>query len=573
MKTSHLAHAAKDARFTVANDFATEYSTALFEAADWLGLEITVDLSIEQIKVPPRYRAADTLQKRFHALLGNTPPNPANTRLLVALVRQQYRCGVPVLVTLKPMWESAKMYSWGESLSSDWFRELLLDVVAENHGPLEELKAFLSREFGAYLIYNRLTQTLEPTEVGLRRGYDGNFEEAVVSKVWDEFGPRTYPRATVVTVLQGHFSSAHASATPTEELSGYLQGYRDTLPTQETLAATVAPRKLSEATGAWADLRDSFKGLWDAYNLTDPLEQELLVRGLLGVVQRQLVPGCPMQWALTLMGGAGTGKSMLGEVMALTAAPAVQASIGDIRYSEVLGASVLVFDELDTQLGPHKELAHMKSFITTTRHRARLSYRRNAQTIPATWSVICTTNADSLPYDDGAGMRRYGVVRVTGDAQDGQRRYEFLKANRERLLAALYLLHLGGYSCNLDAELLGETAPTSEAIVATSDEGALLGAVLPYLADFVTEGEGFKGFTTSNMWHLVAQDFNRPTPNRRVLGEFAKVLVEAGWVQKLTRSRSRVWVPEDYTNSVFQAHPQTREALERARVLLLANLS
>lgn len=484
------------------------------------------------------------------------------------------RLGFPVAKIMEIMAvESQGHPQFVGGVKSGPFLDMARVIVKDEGDIVERIGRFISLKFGAYLCYDPRyggVSILSPaSEINMSAG---NYEHILMTAIRREFSKQLSPAQShsqwLTSVIQDSVRKHLASETPIEELDRVYEGYSHMLP---PLDPEQRPTLLSEGQGNWAVIYQRLAALFKVYDiLGKPREEELMTRGLLGAITRTYSPGSVMQWTLLLQGKGACGKSVLGQIMALDTAPAVLITPSDLGKAKTLesmaGASVVVLDEMDVSVSK-RDIADNKSFLSQTASRIRRAYRRDAETIHHTWTVISTTNAETLPHDDGAEMRRYGLIRLSGGAEEGDKRAKFLIENRRYLQAILVHLYKAGYPIDLCPQLLAMNKETSRDLIEVPGEVSVLEGVVDSLAKLMVTSEGhLLRLTTKTIWQLTSSDRFHP---RRAAG-LTHTLENKGW--KYTRTRnpgsdhSKFWLPPNLPDTirVKALHPDNLHILRKA---------
>ena len=516
----------------------------------------------------------------FVANWANTTINPKHSVGFGTLAQyaeglQRFRrIGLPVAKVMELMANESELHpQFNEGIKSDGFLFMALKVV-ENQGDIsEQIGRFIWLKFGSYLSYDPRYGGITVLPSGSRINMSsGNYEHILIAAIRREFGKRLTPAQSHIqwlqSVIQDSVRSLMASESPTEELERVYKDYCHLFP---PLDPESRPTLISEGTGNWAIIYQRLAALFEVYGiLGNSREEELMTRSLQAIVTRTFNPGAVMQWALLLQGKGACGKSVLGQVMALDTAPAVLITPSDLGKAKTLeamaGSSVVVLDEMDVSVSK-RDIAENKSFLSQTESRIRRAYRRDAETIKHSWTVIATTNSETLPHDDGAEMRRYGVIRLSGGMEEGEKRAMFLVENRRYLQALLVHLHRAGYPIDLGADLVSLNRESSRDLIEVPDEVSMLEGVADSLAKLMVTGEGhLLRLTTKTVWQLISNDKFHP---RRAAG-LTKTLEDKGWKYTRTREKSsdpsKFWLPPNLPDSikVKAFHPDNLHTLRKA---------
>jgi hypothetical protein len=460
-----------------------------------------------------------------------------------------------------------------DGVRSEVFQDMAVSILADEGDLTDRISKFVWLKFGSYLCYEPRYGGVSTLPAAVQMNIStGNYEHVVYTAIRQEFQGQLTPAmanaAFLQSIVQDSIRKHMATESPIGELDRVYAQYKHCFP---ELNPDERPNLISEGKGAWAEMYQRLAPLFDVYGILGcHREEELQTRSLLGIITRTYVPGEVMQWTCLYSGSAGCGKSVIGIIMALDTAPAVVITPSDLGKSKTIeqlaGASVVVLDEMDVSVSK-RDIAENKSFLSQTEFRIRRAYRRDAEPIKATWSVISTTNSETLPHDDGAGMRRYGLIRLSGGMAEGDKRAAFLIENRRYLQAAMVHLHKAGYPINLGADMVALNQETSHDLIEVPDEVHLLNASLETLSRLMfTDSGSILWMTTKTIWELISNEKFHP---RRAAG-ISDTLKSAGWKyrrsQGLGSVNSKFWAPPNCPDEVqvVPIHPDLLPTLRKA---------
>lgn len=208
-------------------------------------------------------------------------------------------------------------------------------------------------------------------------------------------------------------------------------------------------------------VRDYLKNLiWDGQHRVDTLlidylgaEDTVLNRTitrktLVAAVARVFHPGCKFDYALTLMGEQGIGKSSL---LSLLGGEWFSDSLDSIQgkdaYEQIQGSWIIEIGELAALR--KAEMEAVKRFISARQDKFRQSYARRSETFPRQCIFIATTN-DDKPLKDKTGNRRFWPVHVGVREIDLEKRILF---PRDQIWAEAVKLFKDGEALYLPPEL------------------------------------------------------------------------------------------------------------------------
>lgn len=183
----------------------------------------------------------------------------------------------------------------------------------------------------------------------------------------------------------------------------------------------------------------------------NPYTMAVGCKTLVGAAARVFNPGCKFDQMLILEGEQGIGKSMLVSVLGgqwysdIAITENSKDTIDAMRGCWIAEVSEMVCSR-------KVEVDKLKSFLSTTTDRVRLSYRRNTEDFPRQSIFIGTTNEDSGYLADTTGNRRFWPVYCTKIDIDG------LKADRDQLWAEATDRYFRGEKLFLDKEEICELA-------------------------------------------------------------------------------------------------------------------
>jgi hypothetical protein len=434
--------------------------------------------------------------------------------------------------------------------------------AATTGSQIEWISGVLLSKLSGILNYNPLSGALEITSKGRQLGHTtASIYPCMRLEICEQLGirekllPQNFFRELVMKVARDSLSLE----TPIQELQRKLNSLQAQLPALEGLRAAQPPQTITQATGGpWKAILERVEPLFAAYNLSDNTDREHFFRFLVGLAARTHSPGCPLHWALTLSGNGGCGKTSFGEILALDSAPAVSVAMGQLGtkglIESISSSSLLILDELDNYTRK-RDLAELKDFITASTHNVRKAYRADSEGIPAAWAFLATTNADSLPCDDGAQMRRWAWVGLTGGVEEGEQRVQFLKENKNLLHALGYLAYLGGYSYK--KFIPADETPKEILAIDTPDEATLVAHFSKQIENLICVESGkLIAMNTEDIWNLVSNKEYHPRKAPPIIA----ALESQGWTKTAGKRRKVYWAP---------ASLQGQEITEETLVYLL----
>ncbi|WP_295450951.1 virulence-associated E family protein [uncultured Thiodictyon sp.] len=181
------------------------------------------------------------------------------------------------------------------------------------------------------------------------------------------------------------------------------------------------------------------------------VSRKLLIAG----VARIMAPGCKADYMLLLIGGQGTGKSTLVQVMGGPWASDSLFSVhGKEGYEALRGAWLVEVAELSATR--KSDVEAVKRFLTQGTDRYREAYGRRVRSYPRQCVFFGTTN-DVAPLVDPTGERRYWPVVVTSE-RPVQVWAPELNAVRDQLWAEAVCMYADGEVHVLTPELEQQAA-------------------------------------------------------------------------------------------------------------------
>jgi predicted P-loop ATPase len=154
---------------------------------------------------------------------------------------------------------------------------------------------------------------------------------------------------------------------------------------------------------------------------------------MVAAVARVFQPGCMFQYMLVLEGDQGIGKSRLVSILGGSWFTELNITEEDKDVVEYMRGRWII--EVPEMVCARKtEVDHLKAFITKTKDRVRLAYRRNATDFPRQSILIGTINpsGDNTYLRDDTGGRRFWPVMCTNI------NIAWLQNNRDQLIAEAY---------------------------------------------------------------------------------------------------------------------------------------
>ena len=415
---------------------------------------------------------------------------------------------------------------------------------------IDWISGTLSSKLAGILRYNPTSGALEITSMGKSQGHTtASIYPCLRLEICEELGisDRSLPPNLFKELVMKVAKEQHSMETPLTELKRKLNRFQKDLPTPQELQGAEKPDLITQATeGPWHQILKKVEPLFEAYDLKDDTDKEHFFRFLVGLAARTHNPGCPLQWALTLSGNGGCGKTSFGELMALKAAPAVSVAMGQLGtkglIENISSSSLLILDELDNYTRK-RDLAELKDFITASSHQVRKAYRADSEGVQAQWVFLATTNAATLPNDDGAQMRRWAWVNLDGGVAEGEKRAEFLKIKAPMLHALGFLSYLGGYGYSKYVPT--DTLPKELEAIETPDEATAVSYFSEAIERVITLEDGkLAALGTKDLWYLVSNDAYHP----RKAPQFIASLESKGWSKVTGLGRKKCWIPPTYGN-------------------------
>ena len=160
---------------------------------------------------------------------------------------------------------------------------------------------------------------------------------------------------------------------------------------------------------------------------------------LVAAVARVFNPGCMFQYMLVLEGEQGIGKSWLVSILGGKWFTELNITEEDKDVVEYMRGRWII--EVPEMVCARKtEVDHLKAFITKTKDRVRLAYRRNATDFHRQSILIGTINpsGDNSYLRDDTGGRRFWPVMC------GSIDINWMKANRDQLIAEAFEVYKSG---------------------------------------------------------------------------------------------------------------------------------
>ena len=210
---------------------------------------------------------------------------------------------------------------------------------------------------------------------------------------------------------------------------------------------------------------------------------------LVAAVARVFQPGCIFQYMLVLEGEQGIGKSRLVGILGGQWATELNITEEDKDVVEYMRGRWII--EVPEMVCVRKtEVDHLKAFITKTKDRVRLAYRRNATDFQRQSILIGTINpsGDNTYLRDDTGGRRFWPVMCTNI------NINWLKENRNQLIAEAYDVFKHGQ------EELHLTDPEAQGIAKQSQEHRQQDDMwMVYVKNFINTSHSLDGFTINDI--------------------------------------------------------------------------
>jgi putative DNA primase/helicase len=287
---------------------------------------------------------------------------------------------------------------------------------------------------------------------------------------------------------------------------------------------------------------------------------------LLAAVARVMEPGCKMDTMLILEGPQGIGKSRLYAILCGNSEWFLDqpGEPGSKEAKELQqGKWIIEYAEMDKMRGA--DVNRIKGYISNTKDSYRKAYGLVSEDFPRQCVFGGSVNPGGTGYlQDETGGRRFWPVTCG----DGMIDIEWLKANRDQLLAEAVAAYDAGESWHLEgAELI---ALQKESIAERYETDAWQAPIEAFLANKVearifetTSGEIARGAIG-----MEAKDVN-VTHTRRI----GKVMVVLGWESKsIRRDGAKSKTVRCYVlPEAARAAPETNEEHAAALAKLMAN--
>lgn len=198
-----------------------------------------------------------------------------------------------------------------------------------------------------------------------------------------------------------------------------------------------AVQKLEAFAQAWDGKERMYDWLHNAIPGTpnDDYHRAIGFSWLLAMAKRQIVPGLPFKYILTLIGKQSVGKTGLFSCLTACIDDDATKNVGDISKPDTVlalstGTLIGLFDE-GVKMGK-KENEEIKEFVARTADTIRAPYGRAHKTFKRRWVCGMTeNNFDALT--DATGNDRYWVVEVSKMID-----FIWIENNREQLLGEAY---------------------------------------------------------------------------------------------------------------------------------------
>jgi predicted P-loop ATPase len=208
------------------------------------------------------------------------------------------------------------------------------------------------------------------------------------------------------------------------------------------------------------------------FGTSKPLHQLFLRKWLIGVARRVFEPGAKFDTVLTLHGKQGLQKSSWFRELANGYFDDSIGNVSDKDERIKLHRSWLnEWGEVEAVFR-RKDIALIKSFVTSQIDRLRPPYGREVVDMPRWSAIVASTNQDEF-LADATGNRRFWVIPVKQRID-----LELLKQERDQIWAAAVALYFQGEPHWLDAD--GEEA-AAEAVKLYESSDPWEGAILEYL--------------------------------------------------------------------------------------------
>lgn len=437
-----------------------------------------------------------------------------------------------------------------DGIHSDWVLKACAEVEEGRANPWAALQGFIGSRYCGLFSLDSYTGNIifhpEAKKLGITEAnYVNMVKQAAMAEMpWLPKVENGVLEGIISDTIRRVSSKERADDTLRKELAHHSRS-------EPALAASPTapiPKHHTAATGAFKDILGLLQPLWDVYDIQASRERELIIRFLVASAARTLSPGCDHQWMLVLSGRAGCGKTSFGQLLANPSAPSVQVSVDESGssnyYQKINRASIAIFDEIDT-CTRKKDISALKSEISASFSSFREPYAKFPVRTLASHVFLATTNEETFAFDDGAEMRRLGIIRLKGGMPEGLERVDYLKQNASLLRAIGAKLYSCGYPFDI-VSVFEENRAANQAFLERPLSTQVLGSYLPSLKTLMmTSEDNLLLLTTRNLWEILEPKTNHF--HKRKAGTLITALEAHGWYRKRiygSNGSETYWIPE-----------------------------
>lgn len=301
------------------------------------------------------------------------------------------------------------------------------------------------------------------------------------------------------------------------------------------------------------------------FGADDDLSQKMLEKWLVALVARAMLPGCQADNCLVLKGNQGIGKSSFFRLLGGDYFNEMDGDSDPTEFKRILSQSwVIELNEIES-ITRKKEVEALKAFLTKTKDTYRGLYERKPKDHPRHVAFGGSCNSDEF-LKDKTGNRRFWVIPCSRAID-----LDYLKVNREAILAHAYRLWQSGFSWQADSQMFTESEERNkeylEANEFTYPVSRLVAALVEHMEVQNSKPRGkdpdrvaYDGLAIAAS-DLLTYGLNIPLERHRTNRndrKVAEVLTELGYI----KSRSRVdgqrvysWMKEG-TQNPYLVTPQ-----------------
>ncbi|MBQ3433868.1 MAG: hypothetical protein IJG24_02345, partial [Selenomonadaceae bacterium] len=276
-----------------------------------------------------------------------------------------------------------------------------------------------------------------------------------------------------------------------------------------------------------------------------PFAREVTRKWLLGAVARIFRPGCRFQFALTLQGRQGVGKSYILERLGGAWHGVLNDSVDDPHAIDAIQA-MWICELKEFKATRKADVNSLKSFIDTSADTRRASYGRRATKVPRHNANAITVN-DKQFLSDKTGNRRFPILESQSAAGD------YIEGLTDEFIAQVWAEVFTWYNALTADDTDRDNRKVDKALELSRDAQQQVEAVAEkFMRDdgLANEIQGYLDtpIPAQVIWHTLTKE------ERRTFMTQGSLRVGGGEAELTTRIRNRKWNRSGIDADVIELH-------------------